>query len=724
MDFRRYDTTSHQTARPLSSVTLDVPPISFVPNRKSRSGSSSAGVGSHCRLSRPRSSIDLFRGRMDERRFSTPPDSSTTPPRRPRRSTTVRPTSFLDMSEPSRFSLSGAKLLSSTSMEGIKVGKRRVDLEVKIPDGAPSVGRTLNTFFLRPKRRSQESGRSSPPGLFSGESTHSDSSLPPTPRSGSFAIPDLFLDRNMADREIGMAEMDGAQERKEVKKTREQFDYRRNYIPHHTYPKEEVPYMQSYSHVSLHNDYYTYNLLHHLTPAGSPSFHDFGDYPPRDVLDLGGGEGYWAVEAATAWKAAGTVVTAYDIVDLSRPLKKMLDPETTKHVFWVQDNFLKRSLSLPPKSFDFIRIAGLTLAIPRDHWSHLLKEVKRLLRPGGIVEIIDDELFFPSIQPGPTPTPKHARSVKGGRKPNTELEDRRIDDCALKSPRPLPPLPTGDGSPRSNRHYSKKALDPAAEYRQRSLTTRTMETIFQNMLESEYGIATQPHEFLEHELLQVFDGVTVEMKEVGIPKRDLNSNTVDHGGARNSDSGVRPRKSRNSLEDTVFTDFTRPSFVAPKAAKLLQLEAEKSGPYQPSGYVIAPSTFIPCEPEALEMHALHNIHTLLSCKDALGRYFAQQRDESGEPLISDGQFEELVDDYEHFRRRRMNWPRDYPGLNFEEPQSPKPIFGRRELTARSRDSSLDVTAANVYVPNDALIPVRRIRVFVGHKSDPRAMHMR
>jgi ubiquinone/menaquinone biosynthesis C-methylase UbiE len=88
----------------------------------------------------------------------------------------------------------------------------------------------------------------------------------------------------------------------------------------------------------VYSDYYTNELLHYLTPPGSPSFHDFGRNPPRDVLDLGCGEGYWAAEAASAWKAAGTIVTAFDIVDLGRPLRKTLDSEIAQRIIWVKGN--------------------------------------------------------------------------------------------------------------------------------------------------------------------------------------------------------------------------------------------------------------------------------------------------------------------------------------------------------------------------------------------------
>lgn len=309
---------------------------------------------------------------------------------------------------------------------------------------------------------------------------------------------------------------------------------------------------------------------------------------------------------------------------------------------------LKSVSQIPPKSFDLVRMANLTLAIPKARWPHLLKEVKRILRPGGVVEIVDDELFFPSIQPGPAPTLKHCKSMAGRRKPKPDLVDRSADDTALKPTQPLPPPYTKDGSPRGCRESLSDANDPAGEYRQRSITTRTMETIFQNMLQYEYGLSLQPHEFLEHEMLKVFDGVTVETKEVSVPKRDLSMKPSDIG-TPTSDS-TKLRKSRNSLEDPVLTDFSRPAFVAPKAAKLLQLDAGNAGPalYQPSGYIISPDTFVPCEPDVLEMHALRNVHIFLSCKIALRRWFDRHRDENGEPELTEAEFEELISDYDEY----------------------------------------------------------------------------
>jgi hypothetical protein len=156
----------------------------------------------------------------------------------------------------------GARLFSSSLTE------RKISFEVEIPDGlssqesleplamskSGSVGRTLNTF-LRSKRKSEDAvPLSSPPGLLSGESSHSDSSLPSTPYAGSVAADDSFLelDTDEIDTELKSVVLEAYFEHQELLQDRDQFEYRMQRIPHHKYPKEDVPYMQSYSHVSLH----------------------------------------------------------------------------------------------------------------------------------------------------------------------------------------------------------------------------------------------------------------------------------------------------------------------------------------------------------------------------------------------------------------------------------------------------------------------------------------
>ncbi|KAL5534036.1 hypothetical protein ACEPAG_496 [Sanghuangporus baumii] len=155
----------------------------------------------------------------------------------------------------------------------------------------------------------------------------------------------------------------------------------------HSYRRSDAPYMRSYNKVDLQNDAYFHLLLRRLNTSGTPSFREYL-CPPEDVLDLGCGQGTWVQEAATAWPTAKIV--GYDIVDLFNEYEKPHPNVTLK-----SGNFVAHRLPFDPGSFDLVRLANLTEAIPLHRWEHVLVEVRRVLKPAGRLEIIDDEISFP-----------------------------------------------------------------------------------------------------------------------------------------------------------------------------------------------------------------------------------------------------------------------------------------------------------------------------------------
>ncbi|KZT08563.1 uncharacterized protein LAESUDRAFT_757293 [Laetiporus sulphureus 93-53] len=178
---------------------------------------------------------------------------------------------------------------------------------------------------------------------------------------------------------------------------------------HHPYSAQEVPYLLAYSPAMLDNDFWTYKLLRRLNPYKSPSWHDYGKKSPSNVLDLGCGEGHWVLYAAEAWKSAGTRVTGLDILDLhNSPTGHVSRKPTTaeyvpKNTTWKRGNFVKCRLPFPDKTFDLVRMANLNLCIPSDRWDFVIEEVKRVLVPGGRLELIDDALIYPVVSLPPSP---------------------------------------------------------------------------------------------------------------------------------------------------------------------------------------------------------------------------------------------------------------------------------------------------------------------------------
>ncbi|KAL0580673.1 hypothetical protein V5O48_001314 [Marasmius crinis-equi] len=144
-------------------------------------------------------------------------------------------------------------------------------------------------------------------------------------------------------------------------------------------------YMQSYEHMSMEK----------LNSNGTPSFHDYsklGESPPSCVLDMACGQGFWLLQAATQWP--NSKIVGLDIVDVTLPRVKSRD-----NIEFIGGNFLHYALPFPSNSFDYVRIANASLAIPFDKWEFVLNQVQRVLTRGGRLEIIDDQFIYPYANP-------------------------------------------------------------------------------------------------------------------------------------------------------------------------------------------------------------------------------------------------------------------------------------------------------------------------------------
>ncbi|KAI4522712.1 hypothetical protein K525DRAFT_198188 [Schizophyllum commune Loenen D] len=149
------------------------------------------------------------------------------------------------------------------------------------------------------------------------------------------------------------------------------------------------PLHDPYNMSMLEADRVTHTLLRRLLPPNSPTFYNYDTTPPTAALDLGCGAGHWLFDAAQAWQGYGTRLTGMDNVDLTR------GTGLEKQATFVRSDFLRAPLPFPDGSFDLVRMANLTLAIPRDAWEDLLLEVSRVLALGGRLEIVEDRVRFP-----------------------------------------------------------------------------------------------------------------------------------------------------------------------------------------------------------------------------------------------------------------------------------------------------------------------------------------
>ncbi|KAJ7665217.1 S-adenosyl-L-methionine-dependent methyltransferase, partial [Mycena polygramma] len=103
--------------------------------------------------------------------------------------------------------------------------------------------------------------------------------------------------------------------------------------------------------------------------------------PPASVLDLGCGSGLWLLDAARTWRS--TQFVGLDLVDVA---VSPLTDGSTHNVRLVRGDFLKYALPFPDRQFELVRMANLALCIPLPKWEYVLREVARVLAPGGRLE--------------------------------------------------------------------------------------------------------------------------------------------------------------------------------------------------------------------------------------------------------------------------------------------------------------------------------------------------
>lgn len=412
------------------------------------------------------------------------------------------------------------------------------------------------------------------------------------------------------------------------------------------------------------------------------------------------------------------------------------------------------------------------MAIPYEAWPSLLRKIKRILKPGGRLEIIDDQLFYPECQYPYDPNDDKCPPPKVCPRPSKKSNPIRVDgnqssgSSEYHSATSQPSTLTHDGDDEDDDVFfggrSASPLPPPPppktgpfwEFETRARASRNIERIFHAMIRDKYRIGYQPHTFLRLLLKDIFgEGnskrshsyqvvVPTEDMELDVPSTETtqNSKAQKTGEGDNNKRSLRSRgkpitvewerkdKGKGKAKDTTekgkeqpakkpqprlplvapspdrpgpssrpaINSQTRfpvpplPQQMSPKAARVLGENANRprpTRPYQPAGIIVLPSTFIPCEPDVLEMHAFKNSHLLLASKFAMVRYVDQHRNAEGVPLLSPEDMDELMWDYDRyvlckskcaelltsyrslshsFRRRRLNWPQDYPSADFQE----------------------------------------------------------
>ncbi|KAF8907313.1 hypothetical protein CPB84DRAFT_302751 [Gymnopilus junonius] len=384
----------------------------------------------------------------------------------------------------------------------------------------------------------------------------------------------------------------------------------------------EVPYPVQYC-----NQMADFDIWDHMFLTGhfrSLTTHQFST-PPPVVLDLGCGTGYWVIEAAKQW--TNSKFYGFDVAKIQPRLQEMhYYKALARRIEWLHGNFLD-GLPFESDYFDFVRIAGLGLAIPEDEWQTLLEEVHRVMRPGAVLEIIEEDLLFPCpsalLQSSQSSSPSTPIDQPG----SFELHKSKsitFFDRPSKSPERKPLLSTLGSVYQRARLTSRASMlpPPVSVAEQSSTSTSTLITSTDTMPGIEHP---QDHtrlkaawdalldtRFLSPNLLSVlpfyltssgFEETKVQSPlVVTLPPNSGNVPTLKTYRSMGS-MRVKPE---HSLADTLF-DFS-PALLS------------SSANYKTDGFVFWSSVFSINQPSTQgrgSMHLAKTVSTIKGCKEAI-----------------------------------------------------------------------------------------------------------
>ncbi|KAI9742815.1 MAG: hypothetical protein M1818_003544 [Claussenomyces sp. TS43310] len=129
-------------------------------------------------------------------------------------------------------------------------------------------------------------------------------------------------------------------------------------------------------------------------PICSPSYRDT---PPKNILHLGCGTGYWSSICHKHYASRGHSIsfTGLDLVEFTPGLDKVDGMQWR----FVQHNLQDSPLPFEDAEFDFVLISGGSSIATHDTAIRMLEEYIRVLRPGGTVEVWETDKTFRMLLP-------------------------------------------------------------------------------------------------------------------------------------------------------------------------------------------------------------------------------------------------------------------------------------------------------------------------------------
>lgn len=385
-----------------------------------------------------------------------------------------------------------------------------------------------------------------------------------------------------------------------------------------------VPYMQAYDPTSLQCDALTARLLEHLYEPGTPCFYKFKNCGSvTTVLDLGCGPHLrWVTTAAHFWPLARIIG-----VDCIRPHPEAQIPS---NVEFLQQNFLDGLPTIKTESVDFVRMSCLGTSIPEAEWPIVLTEVRRILKTGGVIEIIDDELLRVYAE--------------------SSAEEHK--------------------TPESKNYLSRASDEPG----DRGNGLHPIDRYFRQMLVKRYGMPEVPHKTIDTAMEIVFGENDKKHFRVELPSP--NFKIVETEEMRRG--GNLFQTSRGKKDGTQSPPHDTPA----KAQRILGLDATEDRIGDPF-LIFYPHGLCRLDTSEVRMAACGSMHKVLSCRASLIDFIVGPGAE-GEEL---NDITNMLWSYERFFQRMLNLPEDdWNDLGGERKMHGKEIRTGGRVSSDSYDS--------------------------------------
>ena len=112
----------------------------------------------------------------------------------------------------------------------------------------------------------------------------------------------------------------------------------------------------------------------------------------RNILDVGCGTGRWAQEIAQAFPEANVIgLDIFETPEANGSIKP------SNYQFVMADAL--KGLPFSSFQFDFVHQRSFGYAIPSTGWHRVVKELVRVTRPGGMVELVEPDCIFQNAGP-------------------------------------------------------------------------------------------------------------------------------------------------------------------------------------------------------------------------------------------------------------------------------------------------------------------------------------